>query len=79
VEFYPLHRAQDKLKYLAGSETGAGAFIVDITAEEMARRLRAVPVRDEDLADGLDEGLVDGPRRQAGLVPASGVGEVEAR
>jgi len=79
VEFYPLHRAQDKLKYLAGSETGAGAFIVDITAEDMAGRLRAVPVRDEDLADGLDEGLVDGPRRQAGLVPASGVGEVEAR
>jgi UDPglucose--hexose-1-phosphate uridylyltransferase len=40
VEFYPPNRTADKLKYLAGSETGAGAFIVDARAEETARRLR---------------------------------------
>jgi len=49
VEFYPLHRARDKLKYLAGSETGAGTFIVDLTAEEMAERLLAVPVDEAEL------------------------------
>jgi UDPglucose--hexose-1-phosphate uridylyltransferase len=40
VEFYPPNRTADKLKYLAGSELGAGAFIVDARAEETARRLR---------------------------------------
>jgi UDPglucose--hexose-1-phosphate uridylyltransferase len=42
VEFYPPNRTADKLKYLAGSELGAGAFIVDATAEETAARLREV-------------------------------------
>jgi UDPglucose--hexose-1-phosphate uridylyltransferase len=41
IEFYPLHRAREKLKYLAGSERGAGAFIVDMLPEEMAALLRA--------------------------------------
>jgi UDPglucose--hexose-1-phosphate uridylyltransferase len=40
VEFYPPHRTADKLKYLAGSETGAGAYIVDALPEETARSLR---------------------------------------
>ena len=40
VEFYPPNRTADKLKYLAGSETGAGAYIVDARAEETAERLR---------------------------------------
>lgn len=35
-------RAADKLKYLAGSETGMGAFIGDIAPERSAERLRAV-------------------------------------
>lgn len=48
IEFYPLHRTAAKLKYLAGSETGAGAFIVDATAEAMAAKLRAVAVEFED-------------------------------
>ncbi len=34
-------RAADKLKYLAGSELGAGAFINDTAPEETAARLRA--------------------------------------
>ncbi|MGI8806540.1 MAG: galactose-1-phosphate uridylyltransferase [Acidimicrobiales bacterium] len=40
IEFTPLHRTADKLKYLAGSELGAGAFINDTTPEETAARLR---------------------------------------
>ena len=42
VEFYPILRAREKLKYLAGSESGAGVFINDTLAEESADRLRAV-------------------------------------
>ena len=40
VEFYPPNRTADRLKYLAGSELGAGAFIVDARAEDGARELR---------------------------------------
>ena len=39
-EFYPFHRAENKLKYLAGVESGAGTFITDMSPEEQARRLR---------------------------------------
>jgi UDPglucose--hexose-1-phosphate uridylyltransferase len=42
VEFYPILRERGKLKYLAGSESGAGVFINDTLAEESADRLRAV-------------------------------------
>jgi UDPglucose--hexose-1-phosphate uridylyltransferase len=41
VEFYPPLRTADKLKYLAGSEQGAGTFIVDALPEETAPELRA--------------------------------------
>jgi UDPglucose--hexose-1-phosphate uridylyltransferase len=40
VEFYPPLRTATKLKYLAGSETGAGLFINDTLAEEKAEELR---------------------------------------
>jgi UDPglucose--hexose-1-phosphate uridylyltransferase len=40
IEFYPPNRTADKLKYLAGSELGAGAFILDARAEDTARTLR---------------------------------------
>jgi UDPglucose--hexose-1-phosphate uridylyltransferase len=40
IEFYPPYRTPDKLKYLAGSEAGAGAFINDTHAEDKARELR---------------------------------------
>jgi UDPglucose--hexose-1-phosphate uridylyltransferase len=40
IEFYPPNRTADKLKYLAGSETGAGAYIVDALPEKTARTLR---------------------------------------
>jgi UDPglucose--hexose-1-phosphate uridylyltransferase len=42
VEFYTPLRTADKLKYLAGSEQGAGAFISDTLPEEAASALRAV-------------------------------------
>jgi UDPglucose--hexose-1-phosphate uridylyltransferase len=34
-------RAADKLKYLAGSETGMGVFIGDISPEHSAERIKA--------------------------------------
>jgi len=41
IEFYPPLRTATKLKYLAGSEAGAGMFINDTKAEEKAAELRA--------------------------------------
>ena len=41
IEFYPPNRTADKLKYLAGSETGAGAYVVDTLPEQTAGTLRA--------------------------------------
>jgi UDPglucose--hexose-1-phosphate uridylyltransferase len=41
IEFYPPLRTATKMKYLAGSETGAGLFINDTLAEEKAAELRA--------------------------------------
>ncbi len=40
IEFYPPNRTGDKLKYLAGSETGAGAYVVDVLPEDTAKTLR---------------------------------------
>lgn len=42
IEFYPPYRTKDKLKYLAGSEAGAGAFINDTLPEEKAKVLRDI-------------------------------------
>jgi UDPglucose--hexose-1-phosphate uridylyltransferase len=42
VEFYPPMRSSDRLKYLAGSESGAGMFINDTLAEQKAAELRAL-------------------------------------
>jgi UDPglucose--hexose-1-phosphate uridylyltransferase len=50
IEFYPPHRSKEKLKYLAGVETGAGTFLNDSLAEEKAAELRDVPpVQREDV------------------------------
>lgn len=40
VEFYPPLRTAEKLKFLAGSEQGAGTFISDVLPEDAAARLR---------------------------------------
>jgi UDPglucose--hexose-1-phosphate uridylyltransferase len=45
IEFYPPYRTEKKLKYLAGSEAGAGAFINDTLPEETSKRLREVIVK----------------------------------
>jgi UDPglucose--hexose-1-phosphate uridylyltransferase len=42
LRLFSIRRAPDKLKYLAGSESAMGAFINDITPEDMAARLRDV-------------------------------------
>lgn len=44
VEFYPPYRTANKLKYLAGSEAAAGAFINDTLPEETSARLRDLHV-----------------------------------
>jgi UDPglucose--hexose-1-phosphate uridylyltransferase len=41
IEFTPVHRRADRLKYLAGSELGAGAFLNDVMPEQAAAELRA--------------------------------------
>ena len=46
VELYPPNRTETKLKFLAGSETGAGAFINDTLPEETAAQLRRLAPRD---------------------------------
>lgn len=45
IEFYPPHRTPEKLKYLAGCESGAGTFVNDTLPEDKASELRqAEPV-----------------------------------
>lgn len=58
IEFYPPNRTERKLKYLAGSEAGAGAFINDTLPEETAVRLRELPPHDAVELVDADE-LVD--------------------
>lgn len=40
IEFTPFHRSASKLKYLAGSELGGGAFLNDVAPEQAAASLR---------------------------------------
>ncbi len=40
VEIMPRHRSRDQIKYLAGSEVGAGVYINDSVPEERAAELR---------------------------------------
>jgi UDPglucose--hexose-1-phosphate uridylyltransferase len=42
LQIFSIRRAADKLKYLAGSESGMGAFITDVLPEDVAQRLREV-------------------------------------
>ncbi len=39
VEFYPAYRMPNRLKYLAGSEAGAGVFTADTLPEDKAAEL----------------------------------------
>jgi UDPglucose--hexose-1-phosphate uridylyltransferase len=40
IEFYPPFRTREKIKYLAGCESGAGTFVNDTLPEEKAAELR---------------------------------------
>jgi UDPglucose--hexose-1-phosphate uridylyltransferase len=42
LELFSIRRTADKLKYLAGSESGMDAFISDVAPEAAAARLRAI-------------------------------------
>ncbi|WP_411111428.1 galactose-1-phosphate uridylyltransferase [Streptomyces sp. c-19] len=42
LELFTVRRASGKLKYLAGTESGMGAFMNDVRPEDAARRLRQV-------------------------------------
>ncbi|HEY3161992.1 MAG TPA: hypothetical protein VGJ78_23680, partial [Vicinamibacterales bacterium] len=44
AEFYPAYRMPGRLKYLAGSEIGAGVFTADTLPEQKVEELRAVAV-----------------------------------
>jgi galactose-1-phosphate uridylyltransferase (family 1) len=44
LQVFSFRRAPGKLKYLAGSESGMGAFITDTNPEDVAEQLRAVVV-----------------------------------
>jgi UDPglucose--hexose-1-phosphate uridylyltransferase len=44
VELYPAYRMPNRLKYLAGSEVGAGVFTADTLPDDKAAELRAVEV-----------------------------------
>lgn len=45
IEIYPAYRMPGRLKYLAGSEIGAGVFTADTLPEEKARELQQVQVQ----------------------------------
>jgi UDPglucose--hexose-1-phosphate uridylyltransferase len=44
AEIYPAYRMEGRLKYLAGSELGAGVFTADTTPETKAKELRDVVI-----------------------------------
>jgi UDPglucose--hexose-1-phosphate uridylyltransferase len=44
AQFWPPYRTRDRLKYLAGTEIGAGFFAMDTLPEDKARELQAVEV-----------------------------------
>lgn len=54
LELFSVRRAESKLKFLAGSESGMGVFINDVTPEAAAQRLREV-IDGTDSIDGTDD------------------------
>ena len=45
AQFYPPYRTSERLKYLAGTELGAGFYAMDALPEDKARELQAVEVK----------------------------------
>jgi hypothetical protein len=48
AQFYPPYRTRDRLKYLAGTELGAGMFAMDVLPETTAYELQQVEVALEE-------------------------------
>ncbi|QYF93689.1 galactose-1-phosphate uridylyltransferase [Massilia sp. PAMC28688] len=48
AEFYPPYRTRERLKYLAGTEIGAGMFAMDVLPEEKAKDLQNVAIELEE-------------------------------
>jgi UDPglucose--hexose-1-phosphate uridylyltransferase len=44
AQFYPPYRTRDRLKFLAGTELGAGLFAMDVLPEASARELQEIDV-----------------------------------
>ena len=44
AQFYPPYRTSERLKYLAGTELGAGFYAMDALPEDKARELQAIEV-----------------------------------
>lgn len=57
LQIFSIRRAEEKLKYLAGSESGMGVFINDIPPEQMAERLRAAG--EDGPGDAADDNAAD--------------------
>ncbi|MBW3649760.1 MAG: galactose-1-phosphate uridylyltransferase [Actinobacteria bacterium] len=68
-EFTPLHRTASKLKYMAGSELGAGAFINDTYPEQTAGALRAAVASASGTA-GADPGMARGETAETRSPPS---------
>lgn len=45
IQFNPPYRSKDRLKFLAGTELGAGIFVNDSVPEDKAAELKKVPVK----------------------------------
>jgi UDPglucose--hexose-1-phosphate uridylyltransferase len=59
IQITPFHRSRDRLKYLAGAETGVGFFVNDSLPEEKIKELRACfekpTIHAQPLANGRPE------------------------
>ncbi|MBV9864049.1 MAG: galactose-1-phosphate uridylyltransferase [Abitibacteriaceae bacterium] len=55
IEFYPLQRSPDKLKYRASVESGTGTFLNDALPEAQAAQLQAIAPQEVELPDVIAE------------------------
>ncbi len=76
LELFTVRRTTDKLKYLAGTESGMEAFMNDVAPEFAARRLREVgqagPANPTGPAPAVDPALAVGQAPAAGSTAATG-------
>jgi UDPglucose--hexose-1-phosphate uridylyltransferase len=70
LQLFSLLRAPGKMKYLAGSESGMGAFITDTNPEDVAEQLRNVKTTGERASQGAP--ATEG-RNESGVEPEKSV------